>query len=159
MKQSKKIICLLIALLFCVMCLAGCVDKSKEDDENDAEKGENHVSCEITILVGTKEFSAVLEDNATVREFVKLLPYTATMSDMPHEKYCYLPQILPVNASKRDEIQTGDIMLWGNNCLVLFYESFTTNYSYTRLGKVSDVAGFAQALRKDGASVVFDIKK
>ncbi len=29
-------------------------------------------------------------------------------------------------------------MLYGNNTIVLFYEDFTTPYSYTRLGKVNN---------------------
>lgn len=42
-------------------------------------------------------------------------------------------------------------MLWGNNCLVLFYEDFTTSYSYTRIGKIVDVDGLISALKGNAA--------
>ena len=30
-------------------------------------------------------------------------------------------------------------MLYGSDCLVLFYKTFSTNYSYTKIGKVKEV--------------------
>ena len=37
-------------------------------------------------------------------------------------------------------------MLYGSNTFVLFYESFSTSYSYTRLGMISNPSGLATAL-------------
>ena len=30
-------------------------------------------------------------------------------------------------------------MLFGNNCLVIFYESFDTSYSYTKIGHIDNL--------------------
>ena len=41
-------------------------------------------------------------------------------------------------------------MLFGNSCLVIFYKSFTTSYSYTKIGHIENPANIETALgRKD----------
>lgn len=59
-------------------------------------------------------------------------------------------------ASNPGSIQTGDLMLYGSSCLVLFYESFRTSYSYTRLGRVENPSGLASALGRGSVSVTFE---
>lgn len=46
-------------------------------------------------------------------------------------------------------------MLYGADCLVLFYESFSTSYSYTRIGAVENVSGLAAAVGRGGVTVSF----
>ncbi len=62
-----------------------------------------------------------------------------------NEKYVYLDDNYKTNSERVGQIQKGDLMLYGDSCLVLFYESFSTGFSYTRLGKVegdlSTIAG------------------
>ena len=48
-------------------------------------------------------------------------------------------------------------MLYNGNCIVLFYRDFSTSYSYTRLGRVEDPAGLAEALGPGDAPVAFDL--
>ena len=52
----------------------------------------------LTVAVGTREFSVVLYASAASEALAELLPLTAEMSDMPHEKYVYLPQSLPTRS-------------------------------------------------------------
>ena len=53
-------------------------------------------------------------------------------------------------------IKTGDIMLWGDNCLVLFYENFSTSYSYTKIGYIENPTDFSEALGLDDVAVEFE---
>ena len=62
-----------------------------------------------------------------------------------NEKYGNLPQRLPTNAQQVRTINTGDLMLYGSDCLVRFYERFNTPYSDTRVGRIAASAGLAKA--------------
>ena len=113
----------------------------------------------ITVMVGDTTFSATLEDSETSRALAELLPLTLNMSELNgNEKYFYLDQSLPTDSKRPGQIHTGDLMLYGDNCLVLFYESFSSSYSYTRLGSIDDPEGLAQAVGHGNATVTFAVQ-
>ncbi len=110
----------------------------------------------IVLSVGEREFSAELGEGDAAREFYERLPLTMDMSAMAHEKYYYLSEPLPTAEERVSAISAGDLMLWGNSCFVIFYESFSTSYSYTRLGKISQTQGLAEAL--GGGNVTVSVR-
>lgn len=108
------------------------------------------------MTVGERRFAITLTDSAAARAFAALLPLTLDMPDLNgNEKHVRLPKPLPTNASRPGTIRTGDLMLWGSDTLVVFYLTFDSPYSYTRLGRVDDPAGLAQALGPRSARIVF----
>ncbi|MDI1321862.1 MAG: cyclophilin-like fold protein [Algoriphagus sp.] len=110
----------------------------------------------ITIQAGKKTFTATLLENETSEKFYSLLPLTVTMTDLNrNEKYYRLPQNLPTNASNTGTIQNGDLMLWGANTVVIFYETFSTSYPYTRLGKIDNPDGLKEALGSGDITISF----
>lgn len=113
----------------------------------------------ITLTAGEHTFSATLLDNETARQLAELFPLTLEMSELNgNEKYFYLDGSLPTDSHRPGQINAGDLMLYGDNCLVLFYESFSSGYSYTRLGSVDDPAGLAEALGTGGVEVTFSVR-
>ncbi|GAA4424220.1 cyclophilin-like fold protein [Pontibacter saemangeumensis] len=113
----------------------------------------------LRIIVGQSEFTATLYDNATATAFKTKLPMTIHMVELNgNEKYYDLPDNLPTNASNPGTIQSGDLMLYGSNTLVLFYKTFSTSYNYTRIGKITDPEGLAEALGSGKVDVTFELK-
>lgn len=123
--------------------------------EPTTEMEDNDLS--ITITANGRTFSANLYDNETAREFKSRLPFTLDMSELNgNEKYYCLPEVLPRNSSVPSGIKAGDIMLYGSDCLVIFYESFSTSYSYTAIGRIDDPEGLANALGSGNVRVTFE---
>ncbi len=116
------------------------------------------VAGDLRVIVGDQTFTATLADNATAEAFKSLLPLTLNMTELNgNEKYNYLSTNLPSNASNPGTIHAGDIMLYGSNCVVLFYETFATSYRYTRIGAIDDPAGLSAALGGGNVTVKFEL--
>ena len=98
-------------------------------------------------------------ENATKKAFIEMLPITITMKELNgNEKYYDFSNNLPINSSTLGTINNGDLMLYGTKTLVLFYQSFSTSYSYTKLGSVDDVTGLASALGSGNSIVSFELE-
>jgi hypothetical protein len=108
------------------------------------------------MTIGEHRFAITLADTEAAREFAALLPLTIDMPDLHNnEKHAQLPKSLPTNASRPGTIRNGDIMLYGSQTLVVFYLTFKSSYSYTRLGHVDDPDDLAQALGTGTARITF----
>jgi hypothetical protein len=113
----------------------------------------------MRLKIGNSTFTATLYDNATATAFKSLLPLTINMVELNgNEKYADLSRNLPTNASNPGTIQNGDLMLYGSSTLVLFYKTFSTSYSYTRIGRIDEVAGLVDALGGGNATVIYELE-
>ena len=125
--MKKKIV--LALLIMCLFLVVGC-NKNKKLSEVSSMK----------VIINDKEYVMNLEDNNTVDDFIDLLPLNLNMSDLnDNEKYAYLDVNLKTNSYSPKEIKKGDVMLFGNNCIVIFYKSFSTSYSYTKIGHIDNL--------------------
>jgi len=115
-------------------------------------------TAKIKITVGSVSFVATTYDNATAKAFIALLPMTISMNELNgNEKYHYLSGNLPSSPIYPSTIHAGDLMLYGQSCIVLFYETFATSYSYTPLGYIDNPTGLKTALGFNNSTVKFEV--
>ncbi|GAB3219981.1 hypothetical protein J0A67_05285 [Algoriphagus aestuariicola] len=161
MKRPSYLIIILISLISLPL-FAGCnedtipmTDRTDVQNPSDADT----ISTQIKIIIGQETFTATLIDNKSVHAFLDLLPLTITMSELNrNEKFFDFADSLPTDASRPEAIKTGDLMLYGSRTLVLFYKSFSTSYSYTKLGSIDDPSGLETALGSSNVLVTFELE-
>lgn len=108
------------------------------------------------MTVGNHRFAITLADTEAARAFAALLPLTLHMEELNgNEKKKELPNPLPTDTIRPGTIRNGDLLLWGSRTVVVFYLTFDSPYSYTRLGRVDDPANLAEVLGKHDVQVVF----
>ncbi len=91
-------------------------------------------------IIEGKAYKVRCENNTTARDFQKLLPFSTTMSEMNcNEKYAYTATRLTPNSYKPEKIEVGDIMLFSNNCIELFYDSVKTDNTYSKIGHIENM--------------------
>ncbi|WP_242825233.1 cyclophilin-like fold protein [Proteocatella sphenisci] len=174
----KKIICIFFPFIL-VISLLGCSSNSssnspisqpnedvietptisKESDKQDEDtQAESNDMPNLSIQVGNIDFKAILYDNVSTQALIERFPLTLDMGELNgNELFYFFSEDLPTGSEKVGTVETGDLMLYGSDCLVLFYENFSTSYSYTRLGYIEDVTGLADALGNGSVEVTFDI--
>lgn len=113
----------------------------------------------IIITIENKKYEAILYDNSTTKELIKKFPITITMSDLNgNEKYYNFSKSFPTSSENVANINKGDIMLFGDNCLVIFYKSFSTHYKYTKLGYIKNTEDLENSFGKGDISITFEIE-
>ncbi len=131
--MKKRLIGLCFLLL--VVLITGCNNIKKEEIKID-EKGTKNVK----VIIKNKEYILNLESSETAKEIYNLFPLELSMSELNgNEKYAYLDKTVKTSPKNIKEIHKGDVMLYGNNCLVIFYKTFQTTYQYTKIGTIKDL--------------------
>lgn len=133
-------------------------ENRKESNLNDEVQEDSMI--DVNVKIGGSNFSAKLYDNETVHQLIKQFPVTYNMSELHgNEKYYYMPDSLPTDSEKPNTINKGEIMLYGSDCLVVFYDTFPNSYSYTRLGYIEEASGLEKAVGKGGVDISFELKR
>lgn len=158
-------------LLLCVLFSAGSCSNNQEDhpdalavtgegSTNTAEdENAREVARSMKVQIGDSVFTATLEENDAVNALVAMMektPVVVEMSDYSgFEKVGALGASLPTDDSQTTTL-AGDIVLYCGDQIVIFYGS--NSWSYTRLGHIDDLTGWAEALGGGNVTVTFSLK-
>ncbi len=112
----------------------------------------------IDLSIGDRTFRVRLEQNEAARELAAMVaqePLTLQMRDYGgFEKTASLGRALS-SQDRSMMAQPGDVMLYQGQQIVIFYGS--NRWSYTKLGAVEDLTGWAQTLGERTVRVTFSI--
>lgn len=163
----RKLGCLLVIALL----LSGCQQHRESLEEQETIIQQENTSKDSTpkketkemnmkLLIHGQEFHVKLEDQDSAHQLIDRLPMQLTLHDLhQNEKYVYLDESLPSSPKAVGHIQAGDVMLFGSDCLVIFYESFSTSYTYTRIGTITDITGLKEAVGSGSVVISFQEMK
>lgn len=160
----KYLLATFIMLFSLSLSMASCGednDPTTSSDNGNSNNGNtnNPTGSKMKITIGTSMFTAMLSKNATGNAFKARLPLTINMTELNgNEKYFDFPTALPANASNPGTIQTGDLLLYGSNTLVLFYKTFSTSYRYTSIARLDNPSALAAALGAGNVTVKFELE-
>lgn len=152
-----------LGLVYGMLLLGGYENRQLPASESQATTANDAASASLIgenssmwMDVGEHRFAITLTDSDTARAFARLMPLTLEMSDLNNnEKFASLPEPLPTRESVPGTLRNGDLMLYGTDTLVVFYLTFNSPYTYTRLGRVDDPAGLSRALGQRDVRVKF----
>lgn len=145
MKKTLLIFLAVISSLFVITRFSNKlkIDKNIKIDNTIIESEYDNnmkTATNISVTINKKIYKVILEETKTAQTFAELLPKEFHMNELNgNEKYVYMDNFLPTNSSNPKHIRAGDVMLYENNCLVIFYESFDTSYSYTKIGHIDNL--------------------
>ena len=128
--------------------------KEESEEEDPMKKNTFYVH------IGAETFSATFAENIGAQALKELLAggdITIQMRDYGgFEKVGPLGQSLPTSNSPTTT-QSGGIVLYQGNQVVIFYGSNT--WSYTRLGRIDNLSGWEEALGRGDVSVTFSLQE
>lgn len=156
MKKRVYIIGVLTIILLLLIISMMYGFKVRNNNLKGEKEGYKMADNKIKMKINDVCFEVELFNNDVSSQLIEKLPLTIMMTELNgNEKYYYFDNDFSTKSEKITEIKAGDIMLYGSNCLVLFYKSFTTTYNYTRVGRVINVEGLKEVLSDDDIEVTF----
>ena len=158
----RKKLCLILVAVWGMALLAGCSGEAQNTAPSSPQAEATHetdkkeqTTMKMNVQIGNQTFTATLADTKAAQEFAQMLPMTITLDDYGgFEKVGSLGRSLTTSNSQITTV-AGDIVLYNSSNIVMFYGS--NSWSYTRLGKIDDLTGWADALGHGSVTAIFTL--
>lgn len=179
--RKFRVLLSLSLLILCILAPSACVQPEKTEKEDSPSHTENDHSEEsvnedvagnvdnaaditaITITCGDKSLEITLADTVSADAFVKRLTQSDVTVSMSEYGGFEMVGGLSFTLEREDEhmrTNTGDVVLYGGNNIVIFYDS--NSWAYTKIGSIKNVSR-RELLDFFGATedvdVIFSLKK
>ncbi len=143
----------IVIMMILSLVLSGCGTSAPVPNESDKTVKER---ATMNIEINGQIASVQLEDNATTIALMADAPFTIKMDDLHrNEKYHYFDKMFPTDAQSVQTIEAGDVLLYQNNCLVIFYEAVEPAAEYTRIGKITDFEDIQSLFASESVQIRF----
>ena len=134
-----KRLVILIVMMFMFTCFSACAtDNNADEDVVSEETIVQEEEKDMKLFINDKEIPVTWEDNESVKEIMEEVKNHLIVVDMTmyggNEQYGYLGREY-TNRNTNITTESGDIVLYNNDNIVVFYGSNT--WSYTKLGKMN----------------------
>ena len=137
----KKFLMLICAALM----LTGCGTSSAIEPVDKSAETSTEKILKLKITAGDKVLFATLEDNATVRDFIKKLPTTLPMENLYGREMCYRygAGALAEAKTRSDGYEVGDIIYWKPlGSFVILYKQIGELFERVQLGHIDGDLNF-----------------
>lgn len=133
-----------------------------------ATLGKKNFTCTVTVkakksvktikaIVNGKTFTFTLNSSKAAAELYNKLPLTLKMQELNgNEKYHYFNDSFSGKEKTYSTIKAGDLMIYGGDCLVLFYDEIkNSSYEYIKIGQITSSSGLKNAVGKGNVTINF----
>lgn len=151
------VVMVLALIIFTKIALPSDISTPRREPSNTSDNTEkNEMIDMITIRVNDRGYKVSMDSNEAAQEFAQSTPFELPMTELNgNEKYYTGSDKLKADPSVPDRINIGDLMLYGDDTIVLFYDEFKTEYSYTRLGWVRNIDDLPEVLGSGDVTITF----
>ena len=125
--------------------------KKQESSQTETKKMEDNREYKtLSVRIDDMTYTMSVDASKAGQEFARSTPFELEMVDLNgNEKYYEGKESLPASPEKPGHVEAGDVMLYGDKIIVIFYKSFDTTESYTRLGKIVSSGSLEQTLENN----------
>lgn len=113
----------------------------------------------IKTIINEITFNTTIEDNLPAKEFLEILPLKTYMNKEKNSYSHFINYKLDKEETIPKKLNIGDILLEGNNKVVIVTSTNSNNKKYTKLASIDNPENLEQILDINEKPITFENKK